>query len=60
MTFHPVTVGKEPIANIMDSAINCIIDHDCGVLITYPNNDNGYIDIIKIIRKWGKHKKVDY
>ncbi len=58
MTFHPVTVGKEPIANIMDSAINCIIDHDCGVLITYPNNDNGYIDIIKIIRKWGKHKKV--
>ena len=58
MTFHPVTLGDDPIANIMDSTINCILAHDCNVFITYPNNDNGYKDIIKVINKWKKHEKV--
>ena len=41
MTFHPVTAVSEPIPNLMDSAIDYILQNDCNLLITYPNNDSG-------------------
>ena len=40
----------------MDACIQTIVDNDFGVLITYPNNDEGHSDIIKVIDKWSDHK----
>jgi len=58
MTFHPVTLGNEPTEILMDIAIDYIIKTDCNILITYPNNDNGYEAIIKVINKWKSHEKI--
>lgn len=57
-TFHPATASKEPIAEIMDKAIEFIHKQGFSVLITYPNNDEGFEQIIEIINKWQNHTGV--
>jgi len=51
MTFHPVTRGEEPIAEIMDYSVEKILKHQMKILITYPNNDTGSVEIIEIIHR---------
>ena len=58
MTFHPVTLIKEPIPELMNICIKEIIDNGYDVIVTYPNNDEGHEDIIKIIEKWADHKNL--
>ena len=58
ITFHPVTLKNEPIDEIMQLCINKLIDINYNLLITYPNNDNGYKKIIKVISDWKKHRNV--
>ena len=58
MTFHPVTVGNEPIADIMNYAIDILLKNDRNVLITYPNNDTGYEKIIDVILEWKSNERV--
>ncbi|MEX2483765.1 MAG: UDP-N-acetylglucosamine 2-epimerase [Brumimicrobium sp.] len=52
MTFHAVTQNKENIAEIMNVAIETILKNNFKILITYPNNDPGYQEILEIINKW--------
>lgn len=52
MTFHAVTQNEENIAEIMNAAIETILNNKFKILITYPNNDPGYQDIIQVINKW--------
>lgn len=49
MTFHPVTVGTEPTAELMQAAIDYILNHDFDILITYPNNDDGAETIWQVV-----------
>ena len=59
MTFHPVTMAKESIIDIMESVINFIFDlNTYSILITYPNNDDGYEEILKVIYKYEKYNSV--
>ena len=58
MTFHPVTRAKEPIAEIMNNSIKTLTTKKIKVMITYPNNDAGHKDIIKVINHWKKHPDV--
>ncbi|OFX23162.1 MAG: UDP-N-acetyl-D-glucosamine 2-epimerase, UDP-hydrolysing [Bacteroidetes bacterium GWA2_31_9] len=58
MTFHPVTSSKEDIALIMDKTIEYLIEKNFQILITYPNNDNGYQKIINIVDKWKNHQMI--
>ena len=56
MTFHPVTMAKESIPDIMESVINFIFNlNTYSILITYPNNDDGYEEILKVIYKYEKY-----
>ena len=55
MTFHSETMAdsqKNTIPEVMDEAIKTIIEHGTHLLLTYPNNDDGSEDIIKVIEKW--------
>lgn len=58
MTFHPVTRSDEDIAQAMDDSLKVITDRGHTVLITYPNNDPGYQQILDVIEKWRDHEKV--
>ena len=58
MTFHSVTNKKELIAEVMDKVISYILSKGCQILITYPNNDPGYLDVIGVIEKWSCKKNV--
>ena len=58
MTFHPVTSIQEPIHKIMNACIKNIISCGFDILITYPNNDEGHIDIINVIDKWSEHENL--
>ncbi len=58
MTFHPVTANVEPISELMETAIDSIVEHGCDILITYPNNDDGYESIIEVINKWKVKKEI--
>jgi len=58
MTFHPVTRIDESVDLIMDFAISYILENKLGVLITYPNNDDGFEKIISIINKWQNHRDI--
>ncbi len=51
MTFHPVTTLHEPISDLMQYAIDCILSNSVDVLLTYPNNDTGADLIIEVIEK---------
>ena len=55
MTFHSETMSerqKNTIPEVMDEAIRTISESGTMLLITYPNNDDGSEDIIRIIEKW--------
>ncbi len=55
MTFHSETKGSlsnNSIPEIMDACISELLSSGQRVLITYPNNDDGSEDIIKVINKW--------
>jgi UDP-hydrolysing UDP-N-acetyl-D-glucosamine 2-epimerase len=55
MTFHSETMSeqqKNTIPEVMDTAIKTIVENGIHVLVTYPNNDDGSLDIIDIIKKW--------
>ena len=61
MTFHSETKGvisKNTIPEVMGAAINCIIDRNVKLLITYPNNDDGSEAIIRVIEKWQDNPNV--
>lgn len=61
MTFHPETNGieaKNTIPEIMDGAIETIVDRGVNILISYPNNDDGSEAIIKVIKKWANNPLV--
>ena len=42
----------------MDTSISAILGRDVKLLITYPNNDDGSDDIIKVIEKWQDNPNV--
>ncbi len=56
MTFHPATSSKENISKLMLMSIQLLLDQNYKILITYPNQDPGYIEILKVINKF-KYKK---
>ena len=58
MTFHPVTAKSENIANIMEKSIEYLIANNYSILLTYPNNDEGYEKIIKIIKIYDRNSKL--
>jgi len=58
MTFHSATKSDEKIGEVMDLSISQIINKGIDILITYPNNDEGYKEIIKTIKKWENNKRV--
>jgi len=58
ITFHPVTKKNENIPLIMDYIISYLVEKERHVLITYPNNDDGFLDILEVIYKWEKNKLV--
>lgn len=61
MTFHSETKGvlaKNTIPEVMDTSISAILGRDLKLLITYPNNDDGSDDIIKVIEKWQDNPNV--
>jgi len=47
-----VTNAVEDIPMIMEKAIEMVISQNRKVLLTYPNNDDGCNDIIRIIDNW--------
>lgn len=61
MTFHSETKGVSAvntIPEVMDVAIETIINRGIKLLVTYPNNDDGSDAIIAIIKKWENHPQV--
>lgn len=61
MTFHSETKGviaKNTIPEVMDRAIRTILEGGVKLLITYPNNDDGSEDIIKVIENWQNNPDV--
>lgn len=61
MTFHSETKGvtsKNTIPEVMDAAIQAIIDRNVKLLISYPNNDDGSEAIIRVIEKWQDNPNV--
>jgi UDP-hydrolysing UDP-N-acetyl-D-glucosamine 2-epimerase len=58
MTFHPVTRSGEAIEEAMNDSIKAIIEKGGTVLVTYPNNDPGYPNILEVIEKWSGHEQV--
>lgn len=55
MTFHSETMAekqKNTIPEVMDEAIKTIVEHGTHLLLTYPNNDDGSEEIIRVIEKW--------
>ncbi len=58
ITFHSVTQSKENVAEVMDEIIGKVLQRNKQVLITYPNNDPGYKQILEVIEKWKLEKNV--
>lgn len=58
MTFHSATKTQENISSVMDFSIKNIINRGIDILLTYPNNDEGYQEIIATIKKWENNKHV--
>lgn len=58
MTFHPLTLIKEPIVEILEASINFLMKKNISVLITYPNNDESSKDIRVCIDAIKKNKNV--
>ncbi|MFW6273195.1 MAG: UDP-N-acetylglucosamine 2-epimerase [bacterium] len=58
MTFHPDLDTNKRTIQIMDFIIHCVIKKEKSLLITYPNHDVGFQDIIDVIEKWKHHELV--
>lgn len=58
MTFHSVTQNDENISEIMNEAIETILKNNFKILITYPNNDLGYQEIVEVIKKWENNHNI--
>jgi UDP-hydrolysing UDP-N-acetyl-D-glucosamine 2-epimerase len=52
MTFHSATVSEDKIAEFMANLLNYLVSRNVKVLITYPNNDQGYEEIIDVIETY--------
>ena len=58
ITFHPATAAKEPLDEILAKSVELILNMNCQVLITYPNNDKGYESILSQIERYRSAKNV--
>ena len=61
MTFHSETKGIRPkntIPEVMNAAIETILDGNIKLLITYPNKDDVSEAIIKVIETWQDNQNV--
>ncbi len=58
MTFHPATNSDEKVDELMKITIEYLILKKIKVVITYPNNENGSKDILKIISQYSKNKNI--
>ena len=51
MTFHPSQKLDENIAEIMDQTIDYLLSRKMSIVITYPNTDPGFEEIVSVINK---------
>lgn len=58
MTFHPVTKKSEEIAKIMSKSIEYLTNKKYGIIITYPNNDEGYRKILDVIKNYENYDNI--
>ena len=58
MTFHPVTKINEPIRELINISIQKIVNKNFDILITYPNNDSGYKNLLRVIDQWSSNSNV--
>jgi len=58
MTFHSATASGDKVGPVMSGAIQHIISQNVKVLITYPNNDPGYEEVIEVIDSYKDYKDV--
>lgn len=56
ITFHPVTLIKEPVVEIMKAVVEYLSSKNIHMLITYPNNDEKSIEIRSYIDSIKKDK----
>lgn len=56
ITFHSETKsmenGGDSISEMLDAALQYLTSHNEYALLTYPNNDDGAMEIIKVIENW--------
>ena len=58
MTFHPSIKSIENISKLMSMSIKILLNLKYKILITYPNQDPGYIRILNIIKKYKKNRNI--
>jgi len=58
MTFHPATNSKEKVEDLMKMTIKYLIQKGIKIVITYPNNESGSENILKIISEYSNNKDV--
>ena len=58
ITFHPATATQEPLDEILAKAVELIVNMNCQVLITYPNNDTGYESILRQIESFKSKENI--
>lgn len=58
ITFHSATRAKENVAEMMNEVILKVLSSGKQVLLTYPNNDPGYKQILEVIEKWRSKNNV--
>ena len=58
MTFHGSNSLKDNLPKAMDFSIKYILKKNLKILITFPNNDFGYKEILSIIKKYSLNKNV--
>ena len=51
MTFHPSQKLDENIAEIMEQTIDYLLTRKMSIVITYPNTDPGFEEIVRVINK---------
>jgi UDP-hydrolysing UDP-N-acetyl-D-glucosamine 2-epimerase len=55
ITFHPVTLKSENIPDLLKVSVEVILRNGCDVIITYPNNDSGSDEIIRVIEQFREY-----
>lgn len=53
ITFHPVTNKSESVADLLECSVKSLLKLEYQVLVTYPNNDIGNLEIIDKIKELG-------